>query len=245
MITVHHQENDMPTAMISGANRGLGLGLTRQYINDGWNVIAICRNVSVTLETLSRQGRLEFYQCDLTDDSALGELAGFLAERAIDVLVNNAGMMAKSGIVNGEEGVQGFGHFDRSLWHQVFDINLFTPMCMAELFAANLAAAQRGRIVTISSMLGSMQLNTHGGLYAYRASKAAVNAIVKSMSIDLADRGIIAVAMHPGWVRTDMGGENADLDIKSSVRGIKNVIDGLTASDSGKFLSYDGSEMPW
>jgi NAD(P)-dependent dehydrogenase (short-subunit alcohol dehydrogenase family) len=127
----------------------------------------------------------------------------------------------------------------------VFDINLFTPMRLSELLVQQVGKAERGRIVTLSSMLGSMALNQSGGLYAYRASKAGVNAIMKSMAIDLAEHGIISVAMHPGWVRTDMGGSRASFDIETSVNGMKAVIDGLRIEDSGKFLSHDGSEMPW
>jgi NAD(P)-dependent dehydrogenase (short-subunit alcohol dehydrogenase family) len=230
--------------MITGANRGLGLGLAQIYLESCWNVIAVSRNSSPELEE-SGTGDLEILLCDLTDDSRLATMAESLSGRTIDVLINNAGRMARSGFVASEDSVQGFGHFNRTLWHDVFDINLFTAMSMAELFADNLARSGRGRIVTISSMLGSMELNTHGGLYAYRASKAGVNAIVKSMSFDLADRGIIAIAQHPGWVRTDMGGSGADIDIQTSVNGMKTVIDGLTPEDSGKFFSYDGSEMPW
>jgi NAD(P)-dependent dehydrogenase (short-subunit alcohol dehydrogenase family) len=140
---------------------------------------------------------------------------------------------------------QGLGEFDRALWRDLFGINLFTPMRLAELLLPSLEAAGSGRIVNISSELGSLERNTHGGLYAYRASKAALNAISKSLAIDLAGRGIIAVALSPGWVRTDMGGSGAELDVETSVRGMRNVIDGLKAEDSGKFLSWDGSELPW
>lgn len=232
------------TVIITGANRGLGLGLTRSFLEDGDRVIALCRKTSAELQQAANEN-LEIFQCDLTDDTQLASLARQFRERSIDVLINNAGMMAKTGSVAGEESVQGFGYFNRELWHRLFDINLFTAMSLAELLVDNIAKSGRGRIVTISSMLGSMKMNTSGGIYAYRASKAGVNAIMKSMSIDLADRGIIAIAQHPGWVKTDMGGSGADIDIQTSVVGMKNVINGLTPADSGKFLSWDGSELPW
>ncbi len=233
-----------PTVLITGANRGLGLGLVRAYLEDDWDVIAVSRSLSAELDKIANP-QLSVQLCDLTDDNDLAGLAATLGEEPLDVLINNAGRMARSGSVASEDSQQGFGHFDRALWHDMFDINLFTPMQLAELLAGNLAQAERGRIVTISSMLGSMELNSSGGIYAYRASKAGVNAIMKSMSIDLADRGIIAIAQHPGWVRTDMGGPGADIDIETSVNGMKSVIDGLTPEDSGKLLSYDGSVMPW
>jgi len=232
------------TVLITGANRGVGLGLTRVYLADGWTVIAVCRQLSEKLEELSSE-RLEIRRSDLTDDTQLRALAESLEGRPLDVLIHNAGRMAKPGADQAARNVQGFGHFNRELWHEVFDINVFTAMSLAELLAGNLALSPRGRIVTLSSMLGSMALNTSGGLYAYRASKAGVNAIMKSMAIDLAARNIIAVPIHPGWVRTDMGGQGADIDVQTSVTGIKSVIDGLTLEDSGRFFSYDGTEMPW
>jgi NAD(P)-dependent dehydrogenase (short-subunit alcohol dehydrogenase family) len=233
----------MATVLITGANRGLGLGLSRVYLEDGWDVIAVVRKTSPELDKLACS-RLDIRECQLTDDGELAAIADSLAGQTIDVLINNAGRMAKT---QGDttEGVQGFGHFDRAIWHDVFDINLFTPMRLSELLVQQVGKAERGRIVTLSSMLGSMALNQSGGLYAYRASKAGVNAIMKSMAIDLAEHGIISVAMHPGWVRTDMGGSRASFDIETSVNGMKAVIDGLRIEDSGKFLSHDGSEMPW
>lgn len=233
----------MSTVLITGANRGLGLGLTKVYLEDGWDVIAVVRQSSPGLAGLACSG-LDIRVCRLTDDSALASQADSLADHTIDVLINNAGRMAK---IEGDnaEGVQGFGSFNRALWHDVFDINLFTPMRLAELLVEQVARAENGRIITLSSMLGSMALNDSGGLYAYRASKAGVNAIMKSMAIDLAARGVIAIAMHPGWVRTAMGGSRATFDIDTSVRGMTDVIGRLRAEDSGKFFSHDGSELPW
>lgn len=234
----------MSTVLITGAGRGLGLGLAQTYLEDGWDVIALVRQASPELIRLAG-ANLDIRECRLTDDGELAAATDHFRDGAIDVLINNAGRMAKATSQAGGDSVQGFGLFQRSLWHEVFDINLFTPMRLAELLIEPLQRAERGRIVTLSSMLGSMARNDSGGLYAYRASKAAVNAITKSMSIDLAERGVIAVAMHPGWVRTDMGGAKAPLDIGTAVRGMKRVIDGLGLADSGRFLSWDGSELPW
>lgn len=225
------------TILLTGANRGLGLGLAGAFAADGWSVITAVRTASPELEALQEHG-LRIEQLDLCDDDQLASLAERLEGRRIDVLVNNAGRMAV-------QGHQGFGHFDRALWHDLFDINLFTPMRLAELLLPNLEQSDRPRIVNLSSMLGSMELNTHGGLYAYRASKAGVNAISKSMALDLQEQGVIAIALHPGWVRTDMGGQKADLDIDTSVRGMKRVIENLGPDDSGRFFAWDGREMPW
>lgn len=233
-----------PTILITGANRGLGLGLARAYLADGFRVITASRRSSPELLAL-RNDRLAVFELDLTDDKALRELAGELSGTDIDILVNNAGMMARPQGMEDEKGVQGFGHFDRELWHELFDINLFTPMRLAELFVEHVARTPRGRIVTINSTLGSMAMNEYGGLYAYRASKAGVGAITKSMSIDLAERGVIAVSLHPGWVQTRVGGPDAPLAVEESVAGMKQVIDGLQAKDSGRFLAHDGSQVPW
>ena len=227
----------MPRVLITGANRGLGLGLARVYLDDGWQVITAVRQSSAKLEALQND-RLEIQILDLCDDQELAALAAGFGERPLDVLINNAGRMARPKH-------QGLGHFDRALWHDLFDINLFTPMRLAELFAGPLERSERGRIVTISSALGSIAQNDHGGLYAYRASKAGVNAITKSLAADLSGRGIIALALSPGWVRTDIGGPRADLDVETSVRGMKKVIDDLRPEDSGKFMAWDGRELPW
>ena len=227
----------MPRVLITGANRGLGLGLARVYLEDGWQVIAALRQSSPELEAL-QNGRLEIHRLDLCNDTELEALAEAFGERPLDVLINNAGRMARPGH-------QGLGHFDRVLWHELFDLNLFTPMRLAELFTGRLEQSERGRIVTISSALGSIAENDDGGLYAYRASKAGVNALMKSLAVDLSGRGVIALALSPGWVRTDMGGPRADLDVETSVRGMKKVIDDLRPEDSGKFMAWDGRELLW
>ena len=234
----------MSTLLITGANRGLGLALTRAYLQDGWDVIALSRNSSPELEELAGP-RLECHVLDLTDDAALAAVAKKLAGRTIDLLVNNAGRMAHRSRERDEDANQGLGGFDRELWHEVFDINLFTPMSVVEHFVEHLSRSEIGRIVSMTSMLGSMALNTFGGLYAYRASKAGVNAITKSLAVDLEDRGIVAIAIHPGWVRTDMGGPRAPVEVSTAVDGIRQVIDGLKPEDSGKVFAYDGSELPW
>jgi len=234
----------MPTLLITGANRGIGLALTRAYLDDGWDVITLSRSRSAELDALAGP-RLDCRTLNLLDDAALARTANELSGQTIDLLINNAGRMAHRHSRRDEHSNQGFGGFDRALWHEVFDINLFTPMSMAERFVENLARSERGCIVSMTSMLGSMSTNTFGGLYAYRASKAGVNAITRSLAIDLAERGIIAIAMHPGWVRTDMGGPKAPVEIAASVAGIRRVIQGLKPEDSGKVFAYDGSELPW
>lgn len=235
----------MPVAVITGANRGIGLELTRQYLDDGWKVYAITRRTSHDLDGLASSGSLTVINADLTDDSSLRAAVEAIDARAVDVLINNAGTMGDGSFEEVGFDFQAFGRFNRDEWREVFNINVFTPQALCELLARKLEKAERGVAVTISSMLGSNELNTSGSIYAYRASKAAVNSIMKSMGSDLGKRGVIAVALHPGWVQTDMGGANADVTVTDSVAGLRKVIAGLTADDSGGFFAYDGQRMPW
>jgi NAD(P)-dependent dehydrogenase (short-subunit alcohol dehydrogenase family) len=134
---------------------------------------------------------------------------------------------------------------DDEEWMQVFRINSMAPLWMAEAFVAQVARSKIKTIATLSSKMGSVADNTSGGSYLYRSSKAAANMVTKSIALDLAPRGISAVVFHPGWVQTDMGGPNAKVAVKQSVSGIRQAIAKLTLADSGKFLDYSGSEIPW
>jgi NAD(P)-dependent dehydrogenase (short-subunit alcohol dehydrogenase family) len=127
----------------------------------------------------------------------------------------------------------------------VFAVNTMAPLKMAESFVENVCRSEKKVIASLTSQMGSVARNTDGRHYLYRSSKAALNAVVKSLALDLRDRGVCAVVLHPGWVQTDMGGADADLTPERSVRGVLGVIQRLRPEDSGKFLSYDGSEIPW
>ncbi|MBK6599674.1 MAG: SDR family oxidoreductase [Proteobacteria bacterium] len=240
----------MPTVLVTGANRGLGLELVRQYRDDGWHVIACARKPAAATElqklAAAQTERVEIHALDVTDFAAVDGLAAALRGRAIDVLLNNAGTMgAQSFATVGLEAGK-FGAADFTDWAQTFRINTFAPMKMAEAFVEHVARSDQKKIVSISSIVGSIAKNNVGGLYAYRASKAALNAIMHSMGIDLArSHGICAVPLHPGWARTDMGGERADIDAVASVTGMRKVIAALALEKAGRFYMYDGSELPW
>lgn len=222
----------MPTILITGANRGLGLEFARQYAADGWRVLATVRD-PLKGKAASDAGA-EVYVCDVSDPGAVARLAGSLAGVPIDVLLNNAGVYGDS---------QAFGSVDPDEFLRVMRINALAPLKLAEAFAGQLAG--RKVIASVSSKMGSIADNTSGGFYAYRASKAALDMITKSLALDLAGQGITVVALSPGWVRTDMGGPSAPLDAATAVAGMKRVLDGLAPRDSGRFLHYDGSEVPW
>lgn len=236
----------MSTVLVTGANRGLGLEFVRQYSTAGWKVIACCRKPSVELEVLAEANadiRIELL--DVADHSAIEALAGRLGSEPIDVLVNNAGIYGAVGFADGGVEHQAFGNLDYTDWERILRTNVLGPMKMAETLVDNVAASEQKKIITLSSMLGCMGLNTGGGMYAYRTSKAAVNMLMHAMASDLAPRGIIAVAVHPGWAQTDMGGPGAEVNPVDSVAGLINVIDGLTPESVGRVYAYDGEVLPY
>ena len=235
----------MPVVLITGCNRGLGLELTRQYLEQGWHVHACARRSSAELDALSGAGNLAQHTLDVTDHAAIDALAAALGDTAIDVLLNSAGTMgnvdfATVGLAGG-----GFEDADFADWEHIFRVNVIGPMKMSQAFVEHVARSEQKKIVTLSSMVGSMGLNDIGGLYSYRVSKAAVNAMMRSMGLDLKDRGIIAVPLHPGWARTDMGGPNAQISPSESAAGVRQVIARLVPADAARFWAFDGSEMPW
>jgi NAD(P)-dependent dehydrogenase (short-subunit alcohol dehydrogenase family) len=232
----------MQTILITGANRGIGLEFTRRYAGDGLTVHACCRNPAqaTDLQALAKEtdGRVVVHALDVTDGASVADLAGELGDTPLDMIINNAG------IYGPREGSQ-FGQIEYDAWPEVMTVNVMGPMRVAEALAANLAKGKEKLLVTISSRMGSMAENTSGGAYIYRSSKAAVNAVVKSLSVDLAPLRITAVAFHPGWVRTDMGGSGAAISAEESVAGMRAAIAKLEPADNGTFWNYDGSPMPW
>jgi len=234
----------MATVLITGANRGLGLGLTQLYAADGDKVHACCRNPESASELNAVEGDVTVHALDVEDPSSIAALKAAIGDEPIDVLLNVAGYYGKK-IVSEPGGLQEFGESDYDEWEKINRINVIGPMRIAEAFVDNVAASDQKKLITLSSILGSIGGNDMGKMYPYRASKASVNAIMRSMAFDLKERGITAVPLHPGWVRTDMGGPTADIDADTSVSGMKSVIAGLKPEDAGRFMTYDGSELPW
>jgi len=231
----------MPTLLTTGAGRGIGLELVRQYAADNWTVIACARapESSSELTQLAERskGRVSIHRLDVTDFSAIDALAKDLDDRPIDVLINTAGMMGRT---------TSFGSSDYAEWEQVFRLNAFAPTKMAEAFVQHVARSEQKKIVSLTTQMASIAKNEMGAFYAYRGSKAALNAIMHSMSIDLGRKQGIAIALiHPGWVRTDMGGKQALIEVGASVSGIKKVIAALSKANTGKFWNFDGTEIPW
>jgi NAD(P)-dependent dehydrogenase (short-subunit alcohol dehydrogenase family) len=173
---------------------------------------------------------------DVTNLRQLDRVAQELSDTPIDVLINNAGVIGQRDAV--------VGNIDYDQWEETFRINTLAPIRIAETLVENVVASEKKVMVFVSSIMGSISQNG-GGHYLYRSTKAALNAAMVSLSMELASRGVICISMHPGWVRTDMGGPSAAVAVSESAAGIRKVISGLGREDSGCFYDYTGAEIPW
>ena len=224
----------MTTILITGASRGLGLEFARQFYNEGCRVIATCRNPK-DANALNAIGDIDVHALDVTDDKNVATLADNLRGENIDILINNAGVIGQR---------DGFGKLDYDIWAETMDTNVFGPMRVAEAFRDNVMNSEKKQMIFITSRTGSIT-EAVPNAYVYRSSKAALNMAVKCLSGELAEQGLIAVLFHPGHVQTDMGGQAAPVTPQKSIEGMKNQIVGLTRDDNGRFLSYDGHQIPW
>lgn len=231
----------MATILITGANRGLGLEFCKQYAQQNWNVIACCREPekATALTTLANEfPNLSVLPLDVSDLAQIEQLAKQLDSTAIDVLLNNAG-------IYGDVSGHGFGNLNYAQWQQNMTVNVFAPVKLTEVFLPHLQRGEQKKVVAMSSLMGSMEDNGSGGSILYRSSKAALNAAMKSIAIDNKHKNIAVLILHPGWVKTDMGGSNAPLEIPESVTKMRETIANFTLAQSGDFLRYDGKQLPW
>jgi NAD(P)-dependent dehydrogenase (short-subunit alcohol dehydrogenase family) len=223
----------MTTVLVTGANRGLGLEFARQYAAHGWTVIACCRKPAKAKELSKLNGSVEVQALDVAEEAQISALAKRLRGRAIDLLINNAGIYGpRSGT-------------DSGAWLDVFRVNSIAPLHLAHALADNVARSDQKRIVSVSSAMGSISENGSSGDYVYRSSKAALNMAMKGLANELRDRGIIVAALSPGWVKTDMGGRSAPLEAAESIASLRQIIARLKLKDSGKFFGHDGRSIPW
>ena len=225
----------MPTVLVTGANRGIGLEFVKSFAADGWRVHACARNVEKAKEVRALEGDVVCHKLDVTNGLKVANLARSMAEEPIDILINNAGQRGPK---------TAFGETDYDAWASVLLVNTLAPLRLVERFIGHVEKSERKLVVNISSRLGSIA-ECSGDDYIYRSSKAALNMVTKTLSRDLQDRGVTVVSLHPGWVRTDMGGSAAAISPGESVAGIRKVIDGLTAKDSGGFFNFDGTPLEW
>jgi NAD(P)-dependent dehydrogenase (short-subunit alcohol dehydrogenase family) len=222
------------THLVTGASRGLGLELARQLAARGGRVIAGVRRPEEA--TGLRELSAEVVPLDVTDAGSVAALAERLRGRPLDVLVNNAGLGG---------GAEPLERLDVTTLDRYFQVNALGALRMVQAVLPNLRAGSRKLVVNVTSRMGSIDDNSSGGYYGYRASKAALNMINRSLAIDLADDGFTCVVLHPGWVATDMGGMGAKLSPRESVERLLRVMDRLTRHDSGKFFDYTGHQIPW
>jgi len=228
-----------PSVVITGANRGIGLELVSQYLADDWQVYACCRRpeLATQLAGLALNSTLSIHQLDVGNPESVKKLSLALLEQPIDLLINNAG------IYGGER--QSFGDIDYDQWKQVLDVNTLGPYRVSTALANQVGNSARRLMVNVSSAMGSIERYTTGGHYIYRSSKAALNMVTVNLAHDLRSRGITVLSVHPGWVRTDMGGSSADISTQTSAAGLRQLISNSTIDDSGRFFSWDGSALPW
>lgn len=226
------------TLFITGANRGIGLEYVRQYAVEGWHVIACCRAPAQAnaLQQLAKQhSNIEICALDIADFEQIETLGRKLIDQPIQLLINNAGIYPDSS----------FRNIDYAKWMDAFKVNTMSTLKLAEVFIPQLVKAGNAKLVAMTSKMGSIDDNTSGGEYLYRSSKTALNMVMKSLSLDLNKYGVSVAVLHPGWVKTDMGGPNGLIDAETSVQGLRNVIDMLSLDNSGKFYAYDGKEIAW
>ncbi|MGB5600886.1 MAG: SDR family oxidoreductase, partial [Gammaproteobacteria bacterium] len=226
---------------ITGASRGIGLEMVKYGIEQNWRIFACCRHPQQADSLLSvarlANGRVSVHVADMDDLATIQALAYELRNEAIDIMVNNAGVYGSDN--------NKFGSVDVASWINTFQINSIAPLKVAEALIEQLRMGEKKVIACMTSKMGSMADNGSGNSYIYRSSKAALNAVVKSMSIDLKDEGIKCVALHPGWVKTDMGGPNAEISARQSVTSLFKIMLSLEQSDSGRFIDIDGADIPW
>jgi NAD(P)-dependent dehydrogenase (short-subunit alcohol dehydrogenase family) len=230
----------MKTVFITGISRGIGLKLAEEFINGGYNVIGTVRNENdkqSVLELAPFAGKhLTVFVADVTNEQSVKAIADERHDTPIDILINNAG------VLGGDK--QNAGNLDFDAWMNTLTVNTIAPMRVALALLNNVKAAGQGKIVTISSIMGSLARERADSI-AYRSSKAAVNKAMQCLAVDLKSENVGVYLMHPGWVRTDMGGPEADISVEESASGLYKTITNFTMTDSGRFWQYDGEELDW
>jgi NAD(P)-dependent dehydrogenase (short-subunit alcohol dehydrogenase family) len=227
----------MKTILITGANRGIGLEFVKQYLEQGWQVFACCRAPqSATQLQAMACSALRVLPLDVADSVSIQALSGLLKGQTLSLFINNAGIYGQG---------QSLAEVDEDEWLRVFRINTIAPLLLTRTLLPLMDRGSPAKLAYLSSKMGSIADNSGGATYVYRSSKTALNQVIKSLSIDLANEGMLVAALHPGWVKTEMGGPNALIDTQISVNGMRKVLEQLGATESGGFYNYDGVEIPW
>jgi len=229
----------MKTILITGANRGLGFELAKQYHSAGWRVIACCRDPEYAekLRYLSNNtDTLLIIKLDIFKIEEIKNLTTKLANETIDILINNAGVYSDD---------LSLDDIDPETWLETFKINTIAPVMIAQALISQIARGQDKIIVNISSSMASIDMNRSGDHCIYRTTKAALNAATRCMAMEYKNKSIAVLALDPGWVQTDMGGSGAQITPEKSVNSIRSILELLTLESSGEFISYDGKRLSW
>ena len=225
----------MKNILITGANRGIGLKFA-EILSANNNIYATARDITKA-DDLEKLDNTELLELDLLDKDSIKSFCSELKDIPLDMIINNAGIFQDEQM---EETI-----LDPELWLDEIMINAVGPVVLSQKLKENIMSGNEKKIIFISSQMGSIDDNYSGGYYFYRTSKSALNSAAKSLSIDWKADGISVLMLHPGWVRTDMGGSNAKLDINTSVSKMLDVINSLDIGKTGTFLNYEGKKLEW
>ena len=228
----------MATVLITGANRGIGLGLAARFLSAGWRVIACCRapERATALRALAPHPELTIHVLDVTSGESIDALVAALGTTTLDVLINNAGINPAKPASAAD--------LDYDAWREALEVNAIAPFRISVALRACLQRSSRPRVITISSQMGSFAKNSAGSV-AYRTSKSAANKAMQLLALEFQSDKIVVCPVHPGWVQTDMGGVGAEISVAESADGLFSLIDRVTMKESGRFFTWDGREHPW
>ncbi|HLV34714.1 MAG TPA: SDR family oxidoreductase [Spirillospora sp.] len=240
----------MQRILITGSNRGIGLDLTRRYLQRGDTLIfATCRQPAAAHElnalAEAHPGQVQIMALDVTDQTAIAECARQVSAQVdgLDVLINNAGTYAGQ-VGDADPRVSRFGSLEMEPMLDMLRINTVAPVMVAQAFADLLRRGQRPRLINVSSDAGSLTMRS-GGAYTYPASKTALNMMTRCLAGDFRAAGVTVIAVHPGFIQTDMGGPRARFTLDETIPGLMQVIDSVTLADTGQFINWDGSRVGW
>ena len=231
----------MPSVLVTGASRGLGLEIVRYYLNQEWTVHACCRRPDSAdeLRRLCNQsnGLITIHELDVAQAKSILTLGANLAESSLDVLINNAGVSIGR--------ADKFGSLNYSNWIKMLNVNMLGPSAVSEALLKNVEKSVRKLIVFVSSDLASLSGHDGRTLYYYRTSKVGLNMLMRTMSFELQDRAITLFSYHPGWIRTDMGGDKAPVDPKESAISLARLVESAGISISGQYFNWKGENIDW
>jgi NAD(P)-dependent dehydrogenase (short-subunit alcohol dehydrogenase family) len=231
----------MPNILISGANRGIGLEFARQYAEANWRVLATCRHPAeaVALQELATRENVTVHRLDVTRPDDICDIAWNVRDTPIDVLLNNAGVYLEWHYLGPELGAIRYDD-----WLRTIEVNTFGAVRLTEKLYPNVERSKRRLVAVVTSHMGSIADIDSPGSYYYRSSKAALNAAMQGLARALLPRGVGVLLLHPGGVKTRMGPADG-ISPEQSVRGMRGIIERFDPVDSGCFIRYDGTLMPW